>query len=586
MLRLSAEQLELLEQLSIRRHGSTAAAALAEAWPLVTQRLGERWPAFVEAALLQGRRHGLGELAELTGYAGLWCLWGSSFDDKPGFDWAREILGDATRSAPLKLHQLLHRSRDELRRRQPAGTGATAAPVVTLAQFDAALAKLAERIAVQSLSRTVFVDSRPKPVVTACDVGSVDLMVAEAKDLQEYRRTAGGWQRAAIAPLAVPASQWTQAPDLPVVFAVTSHAPGSGPAAHLNLKLHMEAACDPKVHPGISHTGGSGRIAWKGRDAARLSVALHAPALPPAAPGSVLPGIAAPLGPDLQQLTIAACGYRDAGAPFGEAKLALQVYPATQWLSEVQHPSWLPMTWPSNDALPPSVATCRLEADGAARDARALSAGWAGLQVAFRQGMERLFNAWSRALDGQAVRLEVEASALMGQAGLTWGWRRVDASTVQMRSEGALDLIACAVDLRMAGEIVQGPARARVRLACKGRSELRMGVAQLGDQAEPGQDLKSAQRSWRFPFSIEVEPLATAGLATLFAAPTPEPMRGALAGECGLRPRADGAGWQWFFTVRLEPVTVSLACADPVVGSAGHTRALLAAMPLVDWSAG
>ncbi len=64
------------------------------------------------------------------------------------------------------------------------------------------------------------------------------------------------------------------------------------------------------------------------------------------------------------------------------------------------------------------------------------------------------------------------------------------------------------------------------------------------------------------------------------------PISGALVGECGLRPRADGAGQQWFFVLRIEPVAITVETADPLLGAARRVRNVFAAMTLVDWSAG
>ena len=124
--------------------------------------------------------------------------------------------------------------------------------------------------------------------------------------------------------------------------------------------------------------------------------------------------------------------------------------------------------------------------------------------------------------------------------------RRVPTSPaeVAMRIAGALDLLALSIDMRLSGELTEGAARARIALHCKGRSELRMTIAQLGGQGSEGQDLKSALRTWRYPLTLEIEPLVGAEPATLGAAATPTPITGALVGECGLRPRPDGAGCQ------------------------------------------
>ena len=120
MLRLTWEQFDRLEQLTLKRHAASISQVLAETWPALTARLGDRWPAFVEAAMQQGRKHGLREARDLARYASLWCIWGPSFDGKPSFAWAAEILSDPRRGAALKLHQLAFRTRQELQQRAAA----------------------------------------------------------------------------------------------------------------------------------------------------------------------------------------------------------------------------------------------------------------------------------------------------------------------------------------------------------------------------------------------------------------------------------------------------------------------------------
>jgi hypothetical protein len=278
---------------------------------------------------------------------------------------------------------------------------------------------------------------------------------------------------------------------------------------------------------------------------------------------------------------------RDAGAPFGDLAIELQVLPATQWWTEVRHAAWPAMHWPASGEIDaPTVAACRLEADGVARDVQAWQKSWAGLRAALAQGMEKMFNTWARAMSGGSPRLEVQAELLSGQAALTWGYRRTAAAAAELRVEGVVDMVAAALDVHLSGELDIAGARARIHLSTKGRSELRMGIQQMGALGDDAKSLAAAQRSWQFPFMLEVEPIATAELTTLSAAATPAALLGALSGKCGLRPRPDGAGHQWFCSVLLEPVTVVLVGRDPIVGAAIHTIALLPAMPLVDWSAG
>jgi len=585
MLRLSHEQVDLVERLLLRRHAAGVALVLQEAWPAVTERLKERWGAFVEAALQQGHRHGIETPADLARYASLWCIWGAAFEDKPGLEWAREIVGDARRGPALKVHQLIHRSREELAKQQPRGPSAV--PVVTPAQLDAALAKVEAGMSTQAAARALFLDVPPALPVKACDIGTIDLMVAESDGVQEYRLNGGIWQRVAAPKLGLPPLQWSHAPDEPLKLAMTSHPLRAGPPARLNIKLQPLAICDPRVHPELVHQTDAGRLSWKGRDTARLSLALYAK--PAAAPDPKLGphGIAAPSEPDLQQVQVASCGLRDAGAPFGDVAIELRVFPALQWLTEVRHAVMPALQLPGPPPAPAApAAVCKLEADGTPRDASIWQRGWTDLQPQFRAGLEKLYNAWARPLEGSSARLEAQASPLAGQAALTWGWRRTGADQVAMRTEGQLDLLACALELRLSGEVALGAARARVQLATEGRCELRGPVEQLGDEAPEGRGLGAVKRTWRFPFTLEIDPLASGDLATLSAVPAAPGAYGGVAGECGLRPRPDGKGLQWYFQLRSEPVAVTLVAADPLLGTRRKQLVLLPAMTLVDWSAG
>ena len=581
MIRLSHEQLDAIDALLVKRRAATVNGLLAEAWPLVVERLKERWPAFVEAALLQAHRHGADDVHDMALYASLWCIWGAAFEDKPGFEWAREIVADPRRGAALKVHQLLHRTREELARRAPAGP--TAAPVVTAAQFDAALRSVELQMARVGEGRAIFPRDEPRPLIKACDLQTVDLMVAEPETLTQYAHLPVGWQRTALPRIEAAPVHWTRAPEAPLLFATTSNPLRGGPAARLNLKLQTIAQCDPREHPEVAHLSAQGLLAWKGRDTQRLSLALYALPLDPAQP---LPGIGAATPADVQQLSITACGHRDAGAPFGKPQVEVHVYPAAQWLTEVRHATWPALAWPGGTAAgaftPPSV---RLEVDGAVRDTSGWQRAWAELPARLRAGLDKLFNAWVRSVENP--RLEVELSPLAGEAGLSWGWRRTAPDTVAMRVAGRLDLIACAVDLRLSGELVHAGARAKITLATKGRSELRSPVDELaGVSVVEGQALKAMQTGFRFPLAIEVEPVAGPPLATLCALPVLEGQSGALVGEAGLKPRPDSGGFQWFFGLRSEPVSITLQWSDPVLGSATVKRDLLPPVTLADWTAG
>ena len=594
MLRLSREQFDLLEQIVLKRHAASIAAVLAETWPELPERLQARWPAFVEAAVQQGRKAGFDEARGLARYASLWCILGPAFDSKPTFAWAGEILANPGLSADLKLHQLAHRAAGDLRERQAAAaratpTAAVAAPLLTPAQFESALAKVDHRMATLAAARAVF-PSAEKPLLRkACDIGSIDMLIAEAEGLQEYTHSSNGWRRVALSRTNDLPVKWLQAPAEPVQMSLTSHGLRGGLPSRVNLRIDTIAVCDMRVHPEVVQLGPEGRIAWKGRDAARLSLALYAPSAAAAGPAQAGPmGIAFESPAETQTIAVASGGWRDTGAPFGDVSLRIQVYPATQWLSNVSHAAWQMMAWPApaGVALPAPGAVCRLEQDGAAVDVAVWQRAWGGLHGAFRAGLDRLYQQWARVLDGQAPRLEVEASPLVGQAGIAWGWRRTTPSTVLMRTQGVLDMLALSIELRLNGELVEGSTRSSIRIHCKGRSELRGVIAQLGAEATESQGLKSAVRSWRFPFLLEVGPIAGPDAATLGAAAVAVPITGALVGECGLRLRADGGGHQWFFAMRVEPVSVVCEQADPVLGLAQISKSIFPAMALVDWSAG
>ena len=277
---------------------------------------------------------------------------------------------------------------------------------------------------------------------------------------------------------------------------------------------------------------------------------------------------------------------RDAGAPFENQTATVNVFPATQWLFDLRHPAWPVMNWPAaaaSEALKPVVIL--VERDGQAVMATDWARSWAQLPVAFQAGMDKLFNAWVRNVVG-APTMELTAQPLVGQSALTWGYRKIAADEAVLRCEGRIDLTALSLDLLLSAEIAIGSTRARIRLRIKDTAEFRMPLAQLGAQAADGQGLGEATRSWLFPFSLEIDPLADPSLAVLSAGMTAADLLGGVAGSCGLRPSTEGPGWQWFFSLRLVPCSAVLQVMDPIQGQLTTTVALLPALPLLEWSAG
>lgn len=579
MLHLSPEQLEKVEALQLKRDSRELLRLLGEAWPEVAAQLQARWPAFVEVALERAQQIGLRHVAELARYASLCCLWGASFETRARFEWAAAIAADPQLSPTLRLHQLTHRSREELVRR--AAKAAPTGEAMTPAGFDKALAAVEAGLVRVARSRAIFLDQPPPPRPKACDLGAITFAVVEPKPLQAYQCQDGSWRRADL-PAWAPQPETLSAPlDEPRLLPVLSRAVGAGASARLQLAVSTLATCDAH-HPEVLHITGAGRLTWRGADTARLSLTLHAPPSPPPDPKLGPAGIGHGEPPDVQTVSISSCGIRDAGAPLGQVELGLQVHAATQRLVEVRHGALPALTWPVEGEAPPLNAAstaCHLEADGHAEPAPAWLKAWQGLQPAARAGLEKLFIAWARQMAGTSGRMEAEMAPLVGQAGISWGWQHAADGAVVLRVLGGIDFAALVLDLKLSGELDWAGSRARIGLSAQGRSEWRLALAE-------GQDLEQVKTGWRHPFALSVEAIANGQPALLSAGPLAEEMRGAVVGECGLRPRPDGRGMQWFYRLAIEPVNVCLLKHDPLGGTQRQRRELLPALTLIDWSAG
>ena len=189
-----------------------------------------------------------------------------------------------------------------------------------------------------------------------------------------------------------------------------------------------------------------------------------------------------------RRCAIASCGLRDAGAPFGDVAMELRVYDAAQWLTEVSNPAWEPMVWPA-----PSEAVAGADGDLQAGEGRCTGRRRRLAEVVARPA-GRVSRRHGEALQRVGTRARQRRVAARGRGvaagrpgGRHLGLAAHVASSVEMRTEGALDLLALSIDLRLSGELVEGSARSRIRVLCKGRSELRMTVAQVGAKAQEGQ---------------------------------------------------------------------------------------------------
>lgn len=581
MLTLTADQLAQVQDLQLRRDAQSLHGVLSDAWPAVAQQLRARWPAFVDMALARGRALGLATVADLARYASLCCLWGASFETRPRFEWAAALAADTALSPALKLHQLTHGSRAELVRR--AAKAVPGGEALTPAGFDQALATVEAGLARAARGRSIFLDLPPLPRPRACDLAQLSYAVVEPGDLQVYQPQDGRWLRVTQAAAAATAETLDAPLTEPCERAVLSRAAGRGSPARLQLAVSALTRCSPD-HPEVQHTSHIGRLAWRGADTARLALSLPAPPAPTVDPGRGPAGLGHAEAPEQQTIAVASCGIRDAGAPLGRVALALRVHDATQRLVEIRHGAAPAREWPVERRAPTPADTttaCQLQADGHAEAADAWRDAWFALQPQAEAGLEQLFNAWARAMDGTSAQMTAELSPLVGEARACWGWQRQADGSVALRVQAALDFTALALDLHLRGELDWAGSRARVGLRAQGRVDWRTRL----DLHDPA-GLAEAKLAWRHPVTLSLEAISTGEPALLSAGPLPDELRGALVGSCGLRPRPDGRGYAWFLKLAVEPVHVSLLRQDPVAGLKRERRELIPALTLIDWSAG
>lgn len=588
MIQLTAAQLDLVERLQTERHTGSLVLLLGEAWPQVAEQLQARWPEFVATALQRALQLRLTQPAEQARFASLCCLWGAGFESKAGFEWAAALCADRALSPSLLLHQLSQRSRAQLLRRHAEAGKPAATQTLTPAAYDRAVATVEAGLVRVLLGRSVYLDEVLPPLPKACDLASVSFALQEPKPLQAYAPGEGGWTRIDLPPPAAQPQTLSAPPPEPVLLPVLSRPVGAGAAARLQLVVQPLAGCDARHHPEVSHRSAEGRLQWRGADTARLSLALHAPRTPPPDPQRGPAGIAHGEPPDLQRVAVASCGVRDAGAPLGQVEIGLAVHAATQHLLQVRHGALATQSLPDGDVTqaPPARTVCRLEHDGEELPTPPWLAAWKGLQPQARTGLEKLFNAWARQTHGSTGRLQGEAAPLVGKAALSWGWQHGSDGQVGLRLLGTLDFAALMLDLRLSGELEWAGSTARVNLHAQGQVDWRMTLDERAGAAAEGQGLAQAKCSWRHPFALQVEAIATGNPALLSAGPLDEALRGAVVGECGLRPRPDGRGHQWFYRLAVEPVHVMLLRHDPACGTQRQRRELLPALTLIEWSAG
>ncbi len=579
------------------------ASHLAAQWPAMPDRLGDRYPAFIELAVQQAGEKGLRRAASVARFVNLWFVWGPAYHDKPGFEWAKALLAAGVAASDVgeapappswhreltqpdrewqTVHQLVQRSLVELQRLP----GARIEPQA-LASADALVL---ETFGALGRRGQLHPPEPPPAPRAACDLAAADLRRLDDPVYQQYSLdsagAAAGWQRSALPP--PPVLRIDADHPLPASISLLSVPDGGAPQARLQVRVRAHALCDGDLHPVLGFSGPHGRWVWAGHEAKAASwpVATRAQPLPRSGPGSV---IAEETSPELHRLEIEFCGLRDDGDALGTAQAIVSVWPAAQWWLELQRGAPTPQALlPGPRGWARGSTRCRVECDGQARDSQALRQQFEdGLDGATARGLQALAMAWAQAPGLDSPSLEAQLGLLTGQASLTWGWQHGPGGLAEpalMRVLGQLALAACQADLLLSAELRCQGTRTRIALRWAGQAELRQMLRREAQLPPLAELLAGVVARWRFPAALTLEPVAVDSGALLQQA---GPLTGALVGEAGLRPcTRGGSGWEWFVGLRLEAVSLPLQLSDPLIGEQRWLQALLPAATLVDWSLG
>jgi hypothetical protein len=605
MLQLNEQQAQRLQKIQLERDTRRVADHTAQCFPEIAARAGDRFAAFVGHAVDRGAAHGLTHALCVARYLACWCALGAEFEAKPGFEWAAAILSDRRRPQGAKVFQLCRRAAESLARQspQPGSTAGSAAGPSKAADFDRAIAALDAALVDAGDLGSLLPGWRLR-LGQPCDIDTLDLRPTASDIGLPYRFEAGRWLRAPAAPagaaytlsiLSTPGAALAPnaagavsegAPRLPVRFSLLSRPPGQPPQG-LRLRTRAAACCDPAVHPWVRLNGPQGLTDWRGTQARDVTLALPArtPVVPDGDP--LQPIVAAEGGASISLLSLASCGLQEEGPAMGDLQTEIAVYAADQYLMAWRREPLGPLEWPEPPGGRPPQTTlprCRIERDGSSVDATPWQAGLQDLDRQLVRGLSRLFTAWQRESGVVDARLHAEPAVLAGEAGLAWGWSSRPEGMLAppfMRLAGHLDLVACQLNLRLTGQFTLQGAVSRLSLQSHGQETLRADW-----QRQPGAALlpdgSPALASFRHPFVLHMDSIAQPEPAMLDHGPA----MGALVGSCGLRPRADGSGLQWFARLVIEPASVILHWSEPQLGVRQVPLALLPELDLLDWSLG
>lgn len=122
MLRVREEQLRLLEADARAGFLERLVRHFRRTWPEKAQALGGNLRPFLDNGLERAWGYGLTREVDVVRFINLMFVWGPDFDVSPGCRWAWQILHDPTLSGPVKVHQLVHRTSQELRQKEAAAS--------------------------------------------------------------------------------------------------------------------------------------------------------------------------------------------------------------------------------------------------------------------------------------------------------------------------------------------------------------------------------------------------------------------------------------------------------------------------------
>lgn len=583
MLQLTPEQAEALEQVELDMLRQRLARHLSEQWPATADRLGARLPEFIAFTSAAAARHGIHVTLAVLRYVNLCFVWGSAFEDKPGFEWARDLLADPRMHEWQKLHHLVRQSVERLGRSNQNGDSGLPIPEV----LQATDARLMQMFAGLGMAGRLLLREGIELPLLPCDLELAAIRITDDAPNFEYLVSDTGVSRGPGAPPTAVLRVDAEHPAWPErIHVLTRSTGGGGKPTRLQVRTTSQATCDANRHPHVAFAGKHGAWDLRGGDARAISWPLSAPE-----PNSALPALFAAIAeetvPDMARLQLSTCALREQGVPLGSGSMQLWTYAADQWLLQLKRSAPDPMHWPERNAVAGSTRVA-LERDGTALDAAGWEQGFNTLDAQLQAALDKLGAAWERSLGIERAQLTANAAVLCGSAALAWGWHQQSddlRSPMSMRLQAWLALEAFAIELECTGEMRAGRAHAGLRLSANGAAELHKHLVRRtsswDDVSEASSDCVAR---FRVPFKLDIDSFATSEAATVNATSA---CTGGLVGEAGLRPRVEGgSGCQWYAQLRIEQVTVDISLDEPLLGQSLKTLTLLPAMPLLSWSLG